>query len=105
MNDTPKTMPQRVEETKKGLLQSALSCVVFFILGGIITGISYSLTSAGGTYMVTSGLFLVGMISGIVAIWRLAVLLFLLAKRGPAKPATAISRQEPSGSRTWEDIA
>lgn len=104
MNDTAKAITQRVEETKKSLFQSALSSIVFFILGGVITGVSYSLASPGGTYMVTSGLFLVGMISGVIAVWRVMVLLFLLAKRGPVERPIAASQQMSAGSRTWEDI-
>jgi hypothetical protein len=40
------------------------------IFGGIITAASYSSTDPGGTYVVTTGLFLVGGINVLVAIYR-----------------------------------
>jgi hypothetical protein len=97
---------KQISEAKSGLLYSSLSCVGFLTLGGIITGITYSLAEPGGTYVATTGLFLVGMISGVVAIWRLIQLLFYLAKRGassrPAAPPK--SHQQSNSNRTWEDL-
>ncbi len=96
---------KQISEAKGGLLYSSLSCVGFLTLGGIITGITYSLAEPGGTYVATTGLFLVGMISGVVAVWRLIQLLFYLTKRGSSRqPIAPQSHQQSSSNRTWEDL-
>lgn len=96
---------KQIADAKSGLLYSSLSCVGLLTLGGIITGITYSMAKPGGTYVATTGLFLVGAISGVVAIWRLVQLLFYLAKRGASpQPVTAHTRQPSDDTRTWKDL-
>lgn len=98
-------LPNRqIAEVKGGLLSSGLSCVGFLVLGGIITSITYSMAKPGGTYVATTGLFLVGSISGVVAIWRLVQLLFYLTKRGASKPVTTYSSHTSNDTRTWKDL-
>lgn len=98
-------LDKQIAEAKEGLLYSSLSCVGSLILGGIITGVAYSMASPGGTYVATTGLFLVGAISGVVAIWRLAQLLFYVAKRGASsEPAIARAGKMLDDSRTWKDL-
>ncbi len=95
----------RIEEAKSGLVHSGLSCIGLLVIGGIVTGISYSLASPGGTYLATTGLFLFGGISGIVALWRLFQLLFYVAKRGKKhRPVVTPSHHVPNKTRTWGDL-
>lgn len=99
------TLNKQIADAKSGLLYSSLSCIGFLTLGGIITGITYSMAKPGGTYVATTGLFLIGVISGVVAIWRLVQLLFYLAKRGASpRPVTAHTRQPSDDNRTWKDL-
>lgn len=97
---------RQIEEAKSGLLYSGLSCVGFLVLGGIITGVTYSMAEPGGTYVATTGLFLVGAISGVVAIWRLVQLLFYLARRGAVQqPAITHNRHTSENEkRDWGDL-
>jgi hypothetical protein len=44
--------------------------VALLVLGGIITGVTYSAASGGGTYVVTTGLFVMGLISILQGIGR-----------------------------------
>lgn len=99
------TLNKQISDAKGGLLYSSLSCIGFLTLGGIITGITYSMAKPGGTYVATTGLFLVGAISGVVAIWRLIQLLFYLTKRGTSpRPVTAHTRKPSDDNRTWKDL-
>jgi hypothetical protein len=50
--------------------QYFLKGIVFLVLGAVITGITYSLASGGGTYVVTTGLFVVGGINIIIGIFK-----------------------------------
>ena len=76
-----------------------------YTLGGIITGITYSMAKPGGTYVATTGLFLVGAISGVVAVWRLVQLLFYLAKRGVNhQPVMIHNHHTTDDTRTWKDL-
>lgn len=96
---------KQIADAKSGLLYSGLSCIGFLTLGGIITGITYSMAKPGGTYVATTGLFLVGAISGVVAIWRLVQLLFYIAKKGTgSQPITAHTHQTSDNTRTWKDL-
>lgn len=95
---------RQIAEAKAGLLYSSLSCVGLLTLGGIITGITYSMASPGGTYVATTGLFLVGAISGVVAVWRLVQLLFYLAKRGPSHETYTPTHNQANNERTWKDL-
>lgn len=99
-----RTMDEKVSEAKNGLLYSALICAGSFILGGIITGITYSMAEPGGTYTVTTGLFLVGLISGVIALWRLFQLLFYLASRGSNNKVAASRHHQIDSNRTWKDL-
>lgn len=96
---------KQIADAKSGLLYSSLSCVGLLTLGGIITGITYSMAKPGGTYMATTGLFIFGSISGVVAIWRLVQLLFYLAKRGGSSHEVyAPSHHQADNGRTWKDL-
>lgn len=96
---------KQIAEAKGGLLHSGLSCIGFLMLGGIITGITYSMAKPGGTYVATTGLFLVGAISGVVAVWRLVQLLFYLAKRGVNhQPVMIHNHHTTDDTRTWKDL-
>jgi hypothetical protein len=104
-SDEVSLLNQRVDEAKRGLLYSGLSCIGLLLLGGIITGITYSMAEPGGTYTATTGLFLVGIITGVVAVWRFVQLLFYLSKRGSMQHEE--SRVIPSsvdGVRGWKDL-
>ena len=76
-----KTSSPRVLEARAKFITSLLYSLALLALGGIITRITYSLASPGGTYMVTSGLFLIGGIYFCVAIWNLLKWLALAAAR------------------------
>lgn len=100
-----RTSDDKIQEAKSGLLYSGLACVGLLTLGGIITGITYTMAEPSGTYVATTGLFLVGLISGVVAVWRLAQLLFYLAKRGASyQSATPHSQRETDDTRAWKDL-
>jgi hypothetical protein len=95
---------KQITEAKNGLLSSGLGCIGFLTLGSIITGITYSMASPGGTYIATTGLFLGGALSGVVAIWRLVQLLFYLAKRGSNYEVYTPGHQKVDSERTWKDL-
>ena len=98
-------LDKKIAETKTGLLRSGLSCIGFLTLGGIITGITYSIAKPGGTYVATTGLFLVGVISGIVAIWRFIQLLFYLTKSGlHPRSMRPPAHTALNNNRTWKDL-
>ncbi len=61
----------RVLQARASFLTSLVYSLELLALGGIITGIAYVITSPGGTYVVTSGLFLIGGIYLCVAVWNL----------------------------------
>jgi hypothetical protein len=69
----------RVLEARAKFIGSLLYSLGLLALGGIVTGIAYALASPGGTYVVTSGLFLIGGIYFCVAIWNLLKWLTLKA--------------------------
>ena len=48
------------QESRKIGLKTVGMGIGFILLGFIITGITYSIASSGGIYVVTTGLFLVG---------------------------------------------
>lgn len=49
----------------------AIGCgLLMLIVGGIITGITYAAASGGGTYLVTTGLFIAGGLSLIVGLYK-----------------------------------
>lgn len=76
-----RTSSPRVLEARAKFITSLLYSLALLALGGIITGITYSLASPGGTYMVTSGLFIIGGIYFCVAIWNLLKWLTLAVAR------------------------
>lgn len=76
-----KTSSPRVLEARGKFLSSLLYSVALLALGGIITGITYSLASPGSTYTVTTGLFVIGGIYFCVAIWNMLKWLALKAAR------------------------
>lgn len=96
-------LDRQIKEAKNGLLSSGLGCVGLLALGGIITGITYAMAGPGGTYVATTGLFLVGVVSGVVAVWRFAQLLFYLAKKA-SRPATVSHAPTSNTARTWKDL-
>jgi hypothetical protein len=71
----------KVNSARSAFIGSFVSAIGMLILGGIITGITYSIADDGGTYTVTTGLFLVGGILFVVSIYRFLVWLFYLATR------------------------
>lgn len=76
-----KASSPRVLEARTKFIGSLLYSLGLLALGGIVTGIAYALASPGGTYVVTSGLFLIGGIYFCVAIWNLLKWLTLKAAR------------------------
>lgn len=76
-----KTSSPRVIEARAKFVGSLVYSLALLALGGVITGIAYALASPGGTYVVTSGLFLIGGIYFCVAIWNLLKWLALKAAR------------------------
>ena len=98
-------MDEKVSEAKNGLLYSALICAGSFILGGIITMVLPTLwQNLADSYTVTTGLFLVGLISGVIALWRLFQLLFYLASRGSNNKVAASRHHQIDSNRTWKDL-
>jgi hypothetical protein len=76
---TPTYMPssaskrtsQRTLDARASFLSSLLYSVGLLALGGIVTGITYAIADDGGTYFVTTGLFVIGGIYFCVSIWHL----------------------------------
>lgn len=66
-----KKTSQRTLDARASFLSSLLYSVGLLALGGIITGITYSIADDGGTYTVTTGLFVIGGIYFCVSIWHL----------------------------------
>lgn len=101
-----KYISEKISQTKNSLAYSGISCVIFLALGGLITGITYSMADPGGSYTVTTGLFLVGALSGVVAIWRLIQLCFYVAKRGSRQQEQVLLRRmhETGNKRSWKDL-
>jgi len=60
---------KKSEFRKRGMKTVAMG-VGFLLLGGVITAITYSAASGGGTYVVTTGLFLVGALTIAKGLWR-----------------------------------
>jgi predicted phage tail protein len=54
---------------KEGLVTVAIG-VAFLAVGGIITAATFSAASSGGHFVVTTGLFLVGIVKVVQGIWR-----------------------------------
>ena len=104
ISDEADLLNRKIAEVKNGLLSSGLSSLGSFVVGGVITSISYSMTTPGGTYLATSGLFLVGLISGVIACWRLVQLLFLLAKRVARREDILARSYEAPIDRSWKDL-
>lgn len=49
----------------------AIGCgLLMLIVGGVVTGVTYASASGGGTYIVTTGLFIVGGITLIVGLYK-----------------------------------
>lgn len=63
----------KTSEFRKGGMKTVGIGVGFLALGGIITAATYSATSPGGTYVITTGLFLVGAIMILKGLWRTMV--------------------------------
>lgn len=76
-----KTSSPRVIEARAKFVGSLVYSLALLALGGVVTGIAYALASPGGTYVVTSGLFLIAGIYFCVAIWNLLKWLALKAAR------------------------
>jgi uncharacterized membrane protein YvbJ len=65
------TLPTRVPTKEKDNGLASMGCgVVLLAVGGIITWATYSAASGGGTYVVTTGLFIVGGIALLRGLWR-----------------------------------
>jgi hypothetical protein len=62
------TRTQAVKNVKNTAVRTFLASLGFFAVGGILTGITYSLAKPGSTYLVTSGLFIVGAFNLLVSI-------------------------------------
>ncbi|MCG6451296.1 hypothetical protein [Vibrio parahaemolyticus] len=60
-------------EFRKAGLKTIAFGIGWFLLGAVITGITYSAASSGGHYIITSGLFLVGGITVLKGVWRIIV--------------------------------
>ncbi|MFQ2917788.1 hypothetical protein ACK3YF_00915 [Aeromonas allosaccharophila] len=61
------------EEFRKGGLKTLGIGVALLAFGGVITAVTYSAAGPGGTYVITSGLFLVGAITILRGLWRTMV--------------------------------
>ena len=59
-------------EFRKAGIKTLLIGVGFLVAGGVITAVTYSAASGGGTYVVTTGLFLVGAINVLRGLFRMA---------------------------------
>lgn len=57
-------------EFRKAGLETLAAGVGLIVLGGIITAATYSAAAPGGTYIVTTGLFLVGGLTVLRGLWR-----------------------------------
>ena len=66
-----KNTSQRTLDARASFLSSLLYSVGLLAFGGIITGITYSIADDGGTYTVTTGLFVIGGIYFCVSVWHL----------------------------------
>ncbi len=76
-----KTTSPRVLEARGKFVSSLIYSMALLALGGIVTGITYSLADAGSTYTVTTGLFVIGGIYFCFAIWNMLKWLTLKAAR------------------------
>lgn len=70
----------KVRDARQSFIQPLVYAILLFIGGGILTGITYAMAKPGGTYWVTSGLFLVGGINLIISAWRFLKWLAIAAK-------------------------
>lgn len=97
-----------VDEARKALVGSGLTSLGCFALGSVITGITYSMAEDGGTYTVTTGLFLVGAITGLVALFQLLRWLYYLSRRrilsGKQSLTTGPQSTGSTGARSWNDL-
>ena len=59
----------KLDALKKTSVTALVTSLVSFAIGGVATGITYSLAKPGSTYLVTTGLFLVGAINLIRAMY------------------------------------
>jgi hypothetical protein len=74
-NDVADEIIKRVFAYKSKLKRKeggkAIGCgLLMIVVGGIITGITYAAAEGGGTYIVTTGLFIVGGITLIVGLYK-----------------------------------
>lgn len=60
-------------EFRNGGLKAIGIGVALIALGGVITAATYSVARPGGTYVITSGLFLVGALTFLRGTWRFIV--------------------------------
>lgn len=58
------------DEVGKGAAKAFAYGIALLVLGGIITGVSYSETDPGGTYTMTTGLFVIGGAYCCVGVYR-----------------------------------
>lgn len=72
---------QGIETERKTAITALLTGISCLVLGGVLTGITYSLAKPGGTYLVTTGLFLIGAINICLSIYRFMKWTLLKAKR------------------------
>lgn len=56
--------------SRKAGLQTIGFGVGLFALGGIISGITYAAVAPGGHYIVTTGLFFVGILTVLKGVWK-----------------------------------
>lgn len=66
-----KSNNSKIPEARAAFISSLLYSVLLLAIAGIVTGVSYAFAKPGGTYLVTSGLFLFGGIYLCLAIYRL----------------------------------
>lgn len=71
VNSHVRKTSQRVLDARANFLSSLLYSLGLLALGGIVTGITYAVADDGGTYIVTTGLFVMGGLYFCVAIWHL----------------------------------
>ena len=80
-DDVPEDMAEQIvqqansykkSEFRKAGIRTLLIGVGFVVAGAVVTGITYSAASGGGTYVVTTGLFLVGAWNILKGLFRMA---------------------------------
>lgn len=59
------------EERQEHGAAGRIGCgVLMLVIGGIVTGVTYSAAEGGGTYVITTGLFIVGGITLISGLYK-----------------------------------